>query len=643
MSLVRETTPENQAQTTSLDADKTAHRIRSAEIVGGFLDGARFDFADGLNCLIGARGAGKTTIVELIRFALDELPNRDARDGERRRIETLVEHNLSGGRVQLAVETKEGLAYLVSRSAGEEPIVQTIDGEPTDITLKSGSLFRADIYSQNEVEGIADRTSSQLELIDNFEREQIAEVNMRIGQLRTELAASAREIIPIQSQISGLGEELGMLSGVEDKLGKLASDGGDNSNVINTAHSLKSLRDRERRTLDESKRGLQAFAQQIAGLRKLAKVDTVCPDDIVKGPNGKIVAEAIQHADQCASIVDGLLAEAGKVISGSLTDIATVAGALSSAHNEQELAFRSLIEKHEHAQGQAVERSRLERRRNDLLAKRSAREQLGVQLSELLATREQSLSRMSELLDERFSIRQNIAERVNDSLGPAIRVTVLQYGEPEEYRRLLEEALRNARLRHLVVAQKLANAFWPGDLSGIVRQGDVASLVDRAELNPEQAEKVIATLSDSSLLFELEAVELADMPRIELKDGETYKDSLMLSTGQKCTTILPILLLESENPLLVDQPEDNLDNRFIFETVVESIRQVKRQRQLIFVTHNPNIPVLGDAERVFVLDSNGASSRMATKGTVDECKTEIVTLLEGGEDAFKARKTRYAY
>jgi len=102
-------------------------------------------------------------------------------------------------------------------------------------------------------------------------------------------------------------------------------------------------------------------------------------------------------------------------------------------------------------------------------------------------------------------------------------------------------------------------------------------------------------------------------------------------------------LLDSDNPLLVDQPEDNLDNRFIFETVVDSLRKVKTRRQLIFVTHNPNIPVLGDAERVFVLDSDGTASRTVNEGTVDECKQDIVTLLEGGEDAFKARKNRYAY
>ena len=63
------------------------------------------------------------------------------------------------------------------------------------------------------------------------------------------------------------------------------------------------------------------------------------------------------------------------------------------------------------------------------------------------------------------------------------------------------------------------------------------------------------------LLFELETVELVDRPRIELKDGDAYKESGSLSTGQKCTSILPILLLDSENPLLVDQPEFGLSDK----------------------------------------------------------------------------------
>lgn len=193
------------------------------------------------------------------------------------------------------------------------------------------------------------------------------------------------------------------------------------------------------------------------------------------------------------------------------------------------------------------------------------------------------------------------------------------------------------------MAGKIVEAFSPNELTEVIQQRNNRALIDQASLNLEQANKVVMTLADPEVLFELETVELDDLPKIELKDGLDYKDAASLSTGQKCTTILPILLMDSDHPLLIDQPEDNLDNRFIFETVVESLRNVKQRRQLIFVTHNPNIPVLGDAERVMVLESDGAQSRKLNQGTVQECKGEIVTLLEGGEQAFKQRQERYAY
>ncbi len=174
-----------------MSTNATSHRIRSICVIGGFLDGARFELADGLNCFIGARGTGKTTALEFVRYALDALPVREDQPSERRRIESLVERNLAGGRVEVTIETKDGLAYIISRSAGEEPIVLTADREPTDITFKAGGVFRADIYSQNEVECIADRTTSQLVLLDNFEAERIAELETRLDHVRSSLTAIA--------------------------------------------------------------------------------------------------------------------------------------------------------------------------------------------------------------------------------------------------------------------------------------------------------------------------------------------------------------------------------------------------------------------------------------------------------------------
>jgi len=623
----------------------TSHRIRSIAVMGGFLDGARFDLADGLNCFIGARGTGKTTALELVRYALDALPAREHQPGERRRIELLVERNLAGGRIEVTVETKDGLCYIVNRSAGEEPIVLTADRQPTDITLRAGGIFRADIYSQNEVESIADRTASQLALLDNFEAQRIAEIESRLDHIRASLSANANQIVPLQTRLAALTEELGTLPSIEEQLKKYTADGGDNSDAINQAHHRKAIRDRQRRIIAGSKEMLKALADHLATAKgRIAQQAAGLQDEeVLEGPNAAIMEKVFERLLLCGEKVDSLLQSTEECIAAALDELTAVGSQLAANHKQQELEFRELIEQHQQAQGQAAERAQLEQRRNELLTKNRQRRQLTEELSALESTRKALLEQLSEQLDERFAVRQNVAQRINVQLMPAIRVNILQYGNPEQYQRLLEEGLKGARLKHGLVAQRLANAFWPGDLVAALRRHDAAVLIERAGLNPDQADKVVACLSNSSLLFELEMVELSDLPRIELKDGESYKDSTSLSTGQKCTTILPILLLDSDNPLLVDQPEDNLDNRFIFEAVVDSIRKVKTRRQMIFVTHNPNIPVFGDAARVFVLDSAGVTAHKANDGTVDCCKKDIVTLLEGGEDAFKARKCRYAY
>ena len=205
------------------------HHLRSLKIVGGFLDGAKIDFVPGLNCIIGARGTGKTTALEFIRYALDRLPSMDDDRQARARIESLVAKNLKGGRVELKVETKDGLSYVIKRAAGEDPVVTTAAGKPTDITLRAGGFFTANIFSQNEVESLADRALSQLALLDNFETEAIAALEAKIRQVESRLVANSHEIGPLQAQIAGASEELGTLPGVEEKLKGFSSQAGGSS------------------------------------------------------------------------------------------------------------------------------------------------------------------------------------------------------------------------------------------------------------------------------------------------------------------------------------------------------------------------------------------------------------------------------
>ena len=620
------------------------HRLRFLSVIGGFLDGQTFDFSSGLNCFIGARGTGKTTVLELARYALDMLPSCDSNPIERRRIESLMKHNLAGGCVRLGIETKDGLVYVISRYWGEEPMVLTADGQPTGVTLHNGGIFKADVYSQNELQRIADHVTVQLHLIDNFETQRIAEVQLELFRLQSLLATNAAQILPIQRRLAALREELNMLPNVESRLIALATDNGHGSDEINHLYSLRGLRYREQRVVDGVGELLGTTANNLAGLSRLVsrEVASVQDRDVAEGPNGGLLKNIMQHLCACGRDIDHLLDLAQRRVENAKQEVNDEGSRLSTIHKEQELTFHTLIENYRQPHGKAAERMQLEKLHNDLLAKRRTSEVARREVVALQQHRTTLLERLSELRDKRFAVRKAVADRISESLAPSIRVTISQYGNPEYYCRLLEGSLRNTHMKHGVVAHKLANAFCPIELSDVLRRKDVPILVDKAELSQDQAEKSIAALSDDSILFELETVEMLDRPRIELKDGEEYKDSLMLSAGQKCTAILPILLLDSANPLLIDQPEDNLDNRFIFEKVIGSIHNIKQWRQLIFVTHNPNIPVLANAEKVFVLESDGSTARIVNEGSVEECKTEIVTLLEGGEEAFNRRKERYS-
>ena len=155
----------------------------------------------------------------------------------------------------------------------------------------------------------------------------------------------------------------------------------------------------------------------------------------------------------------------------------------------------------------------------------------------------------------------------------------------------------------------------------------------------------------------IEELELSPTTAIQLNtatagDPPVWQTLEELSTGQKATAVLLLLLLESDAPLIVDQPEDDLDNRFITDGVVPRMRDEKRRRQFIFSTHNANIPVLGDAELILGLSASGdadnrgnAVIRPEYVGSIDsqQVRELVEEILEGGKDAFETRRLKYGF
>lgn len=150
-------------------------------------------------------------------------------------------------------------------------------------------------------------------------------------------------------------------------------------------------------------------------------------------------------------------------------------------------------------------------------------------------------------------------------------------------------------------------------------------------------------------VLELDQIVFDDIPVILLNDrpldaGSKPRPLNQLSPGQRCSAILPILLLNGDSPLIIDQPEDNLDNSLIRQVIVNVLASIKLRRQVIVATHNPNLPVLGDAEQTIALkaiDEN--KSELEAHGNLDQSEIvgRITDIMEGGREAFQYRQTIY--
>ena len=144
-------------------------------------------------------------------------------------------------------------------------------------------------------------------------------------------------------------------------------------------------------------------------------------------------------------------------------------------------------------------------------------------------------------------------------------------------------------------------------------------------------------------LAAIATVAVEDYVTFSLLDGSDHKDIADLSTGQRCTVILPLVLRHTDRLLIVDQPEDHIDNAFIVDTLIRSILARASDGQILFSTHNANIPVLGNADFVVQLGSDGKRGfplAAAPLGT-GQIVNAITLVMEGGAEAFQRRATFY--
>ncbi len=198
------------------------------------------------------------------------------------------------------------------------------------------------------------------------------------------------------------------------------------------------------------------------------------------------------------------------------------------------------------------------------------------------------------------------ASKVTSLLKNRVEVEVLSSGNREPLFKLLRDEI-GGRMSETINCLNRADHLSLTQLVETCRSG-TDTLHEAYGITSNQAKRLVDC--DADVLMQIEELELEPVTSIHLNIATSdarpiWKPLEELSTGQKATAVLLLLLLESNSPLIIDQPEDDLDNRFITEGIVPRMRKEKQRRQFIFTTHNANIPVLGDAELIIGLSAAG--------------------------------------
>jgi hypothetical protein len=252
------------------------------------------------------------------------------------------------------------------------------------------------------------------------------------------------------------------------------------------------------------------------------------------------------------------------------------------------------------------------------------------------------LDRIEQLRDDRFAARARIATDLNRVLAPRIHISVSRAGQFEMFTAAIADALKGSGLRYGDLAPALAKKVSPRELLEAAESDDVDFIADATGISGDRTARLLAHLREADL-GALGTASVEDLVDFQLLDGSDYKDIGELSTGQRCTVVLPIVLRHTERILIVDQPEDHIDNAFIAETLILSLLARDPKSQIIFSSHNANIPVLGNANQVVQLGSDGKRGFALTASGLEtgQVVKAITSVMEGGLQAFEKRKSFY--
>jgi DNA repair ATPase RecN len=603
-------------------------RIDRLEVSGGFLDDLEINFTDGLNVLIGARGAGKTSVLELIRFGLG-LP-------------AITEEAGKDAFEQALAVLGDG-TVTVYCSVGGDPLVFTRTGfDEVPSASRSHRTGMPLIVSQNEIEQIGLDPKSRREILDRLidpslraemegtSRSEVASIERRLEiqrEEREEAAEEAERKAELSASLEEAEKKQKKSGATLKKLEKLQVEVAEQSDQLG---QLRAAADSYR----QAGEGIGDWAEEL----RETQIERSLPELSSAATESQVAKKLSKAEDLVERAVAEL--EAARSLVG---DAASEENGRATKLQEQLKKKTENLEKLQKGAGDIGRRvSALRQELKAVAAQEKRVKQLDKEIAKLVGKRDRLLDEDERAAEARYAIRKKCASQLTKRFNHRIEVRVDKSGEVNSYQAALVEVLQGSNLRYKNLAARLAESVSPRELAHAVEAEDPERLARLCDIPADRARKLLAHFETHSL-SPLLLAPLDDSVDFALLDGQDYKVSHDLSMGQRCTVVLPMLLAEEREAVVLDQPEDHLDNAFIVETLVSAISKRSEGGQVIVATHNANIPVLGEAMQVIVLASDGRRGFVASVGGLDSDKSvhAITTLMEGGREAFAQRAEFY--
>ena len=597
-----------------LPEPRKAVLLRQVRFNGGALDGLAVPLSPSLNCLIGPRGNGKSAVIECLRHALGfrEVSDERYKSG-------LVERMLSpAGKVVVDTVDEFGREVRIERERTGQPSVY-LDGVYRDIS--PGSILKDILYfgqkdlstrSESFDESFLDKLlADRLHPKPQEEAALIEGVRQAARQLKETLEATEK-IAALQKEKNEMDAQLQVFTdkGVDKKLADMTLFDGDRQAIVAWQQALKELGT----TLKESADWGDADAA--FPVLKSKRSEPIAADLTAakaKSDEAKITAQAaLQTLRDAFAPVGEALQKLAPVQDEMKQEVAELQKTLNEPQLDLEL-FRK-------------KKSRLDQLVK-LLAAGAQRAKTEQAARDLLGA---AVNKLHDFWRERFTEREAEVRRLESELPQEIRLQTAFKGKRSAFGEFLRSKFRGSGLQGPSY-DTMQDAFVDG------RELYQARTDLEKHLSENAAVKVRSTLLEH--LSDFLSFRAPDETVILFHQQPLGEYSL----GQRATVILHILMHLQRHPvILIDQPEDDLDNETLYSHFIRQLLERKELTQFVFATHNPNIPVLGDAEQAIVCRKDGEKFSF-DHGSIDDkvIQQRIVTVMEGGEDAFRRRKEIY--